>query len=460
MALTALRNLLGLHPNTSPVFFPNAPGVPEDVALTILKKVRAQDLARMCQVSKTWKYFIQAVPSLNNYLIRTACLCMARAIRFDDDSVSFFTSLERAPAVPFKLAMADPNPDLTAAIQALNRSSGPNIYPQAAKRIVRWQARHDLAAAITTSLQHCDVPDLLLEVIKVRVQHDLMGAKALAEMIADQIQNPAVFARALAEIAKASDQDFTAAYAAAGTITDTAEQASTLIDIAKLNPYADLSAIKALVPMMCPWGRSYDVKNQTLGNIVCLEARRDLSAAKKTAETINDSWYQDHALEEIAIVEAMIDPNAAEATAACIKRDYSNTRAYLAIVKVKALYDIEGAIAIAKRNENDEAFVEIVKLQQSLADALATIEMIKDSYYKTLAHLEIAKWSLKHDLTAAKAEAEKIDDFSSDRDKALLKIVKFEVLYDLNDAKATAMKIEDNYYRFKAFLEIVKVAQT
>ena len=470
MALALIRNALGFDPKRAPVFFPDCPGVARDVALLILHKVSDQDLAHMCHINRTWNHFIRTLPSLNNRLISSSCLCMAKAIKFVDDG--HITFLFRQTEVLFKLAMVDPSHDLTAVKRSAKTSSGINLSPPMLWKLVRWEARHDLEAATTTALEHCYVPDLLIEIVKVIAQHDLMRAKSIAQIIEDRFQNPALLARALAVIAKASDQNFTAAYAAAEESENSLEKTRALLEIAELDPQADLSIIKALIPTISPWGHFYDVKSSAFADIVKLEARRDLAGAKITAEHIDSEYYQPQAFSDIVLVEAMIDPDAAEATAERITNASDRSRAFLAIVKVKALYDIEAAIAIAKKMDNGEAFIEIVKVQvqHSRSDALATIEMIKDSYCKTLALLEIAKWNSKHDLTAVKAEAEKIvygfdldddlPDYTPDHDKALLKIIDIEAQHDLYAAKATALKIEDDYYLFKAFLKIAKAAQS
>jgi len=104
-------------------------------------------------------------------------------------------------------------------------------------------------------------------------------------------------------------------------------------------------------------------------------------------------------------------------------------------------------------------------VRQSRAKALITANMIEDDYCRTQAYLEITKWDPKPDFTTVKAAAEKIVFSFGDNpkyctvyNKALWKIIKEEVIHNTNSAKITSSKIQHDYYRFKALLEIARVA--
>ena len=472
MVLITMQNLLGLVPPSTP-FFPACSQVGKDIARLILDNITDGDLARMSEVNKRWNHFIQEVPALNNRLIRNACLFAARAFNIDDNSC--FEPPDRKALAAFMLATVDPRHDFTEAKRAAKEDYH---YPsQAFQRIVRWEAYHDPVAAMGTALDHSNIPELPLEIVNVLVKSDLVEAQALTEDLANLYQDPAVFARALIVIAKASDQNFTAAKAAAERIEDQVEKINVMLEIAEVDPQVDVSALKAQAISLPPWSRRYNAKGDILIKIAKLEAKLNPDTAKKTVRVIHsdmgpsgDDYLQSLALLAIVEVEAMIDPTTAKDTAKCIIHHNARSLAVVAIVKAEALLDVEAAEATAQKMfHNSKALVEIVRVmvRQSRAKALITANMIEDDYCRTLAHLEITKWDPDPDFTTVKAAAEKVVFSFGDNpkyctvyNKALWKIIKEEVIHNTNSAKITSSKIQHDYYRFKALLEIAKVANS
>jgi len=313
------------------------------------------------------------------------------------------------------------------------------------RKVIRWEAQFNLKAAKNTALQS-RFPSLLTEIVKVEAQIDPINAWATVQQMLEKRSNLVAIAQSLAIIAKAHDQDYGSAIYIAQLITDADEKFEAYAKIAKYNPLIDLSFLKNLAALLRDdWSRMLSFLQ-----IIKIEARRDLAAAKKTLEQVDHS----KALVEIAKVEVLTDPAAVVRTAMQLPLD---NKVLLKMVKILAPYDLNGTRAVIQRMEEgynkDRALKHLVKHDPE--NPFETAKTIRDGYYRVKAYIEIAKRDPKLDIQFVKTEAERLEFRSFE---ALVKIVKVEAMMDLNAGLATAKKIQDDRCRLNAFIAIGKVA--